>query len=296
MYTETTPMPTTPLIQRILRFPLFQLVIAFFFVGIASGIGGVIAALIGIPLGIIDHPAFALVRAAALCSFYVLGYVAYVRWIEKRPAAELGVERLFEELGGGLLLGAILFTVTIGVIWLAGSYSIVEWNGFHVGLFLTLEVALLTGFLEEILFRGIIFRLVEKVFGTWISLVFSAVLFGLAHGGNPGATVVSTLAIALEAGVLLGAAYLLTRRLWLVIGLHIAWNFVQGGIFGVNVSGITLPGLVDSTLTGPVLLSGGAFGAEASLVAVVVCTSVAVYMLMRVYRNGIIIPPFWQKK
>ena len=79
---------------------------------------------------------------------------------------------------------------------------------------------------------------------------------------NPEATWIAVLCIAVEAGVLLAAAYITTRRLWLPIGLHFAWNFTQGGIFGVPVSGFRVRGLLKSTLTGPELLSGGAFGAE----------------------------------
>ena len=77
---------------------------------------------------------------------------------------------------------------------------------------------------------------------------------------NPNATLFSSFAIAMEAGVLLGAAYVLTRRLWLAVGIHFAWNFTQGGIFGGRVSGITMDGLLESQLSGPTLFSGGSSG------------------------------------
>jgi hypothetical protein len=70
-------------------------------------------------------------------------------------------------------------------------------------------------------------------------------------------------ALALEAGVMLGAAYLVTRRLWLAIGIHGAWNFTQAGIFSVPTSGIAMNGVFVGALGGPAWLSGGAFGAEA---------------------------------
>ena len=113
--------------------------------------------------------------------------------------------------------------------------------------------------------------------------------------GQPGATVVSTLAIALEAGVLLAAAFMLTRRLWMAIGLHAAWNFTEGGVFGASVSGGTPYGLLRSRFTGAPLLSGGAFGPEASIVAVVLCLSAGIAFCVYARRRGRFIVPFWRR-
>ena len=93
------------------------------------------------------------------------------------------------------------------------------------------------GFTEELLFRGILFRWIEEFGGSWAALAVTSALFGLAHIFNPGATWFSSFAIAVEAGVLLGGAYMLTRNLWLAMGLHAGWNFTQGEIFDVPVSG-----------------------------------------------------------
>ena len=92
--------------------------------------------------------------------------------------------------------------------------------------------------MEELLFRGILFRWIEEFGGSWAALMVTSVLFGLAHVINPNATWFSSFAIAVEAGVLLGGAYMLTRSLWMPMGLHAAWNFTQGDIFDVPVSGI----------------------------------------------------------
>jgi hypothetical protein len=99
----------------------------------------------------------------------------------------------------------------------------------------------------------------------------SAALFGLLHAGAAGASIFSTVAIALEAGILLAAAFMITRRLWLPIGLHAAWNFTEGTVFGASVSGGDVRGVLSSRFEGSDLLTGGAFGPEASLVAVIVC-------------------------
>ena len=117
-----------------------------------------------------------------------------------------------------------------------------------------------------------------------------------AHLLNPRSSWTAAVFIAVEAGVTLAAAYITTRRLWMPIGMHFAWNFTQGGVFGVPVSGIPVQGMLDSKLTGPELISGGAFGAENSIFAVLVCTSAAIYLLARAARNGQIIRPFWARK
>jgi hypothetical protein len=134
--------------------------------------------------------------------------------------------------------------------------------------------------------RGIVFRISEELVGTWGSLAISAGLFGVLHLANPHATLTAAVAIALEAGVLLAAAYLVTRRLWFAIGLHAGWNFTQGGIFGVAVSGFEAKGLLKGSLSGPPWLSGGEFGAEASLIAVAVCVSAALPLLLFAARGG----------
>jgi uncharacterized protein len=219
-------------------------------------------------------------------------YWGYVRLLEKRSPTEIALTGAPMELGRGLIAGVALFTTTIGILWILGIYHVTGSNEWIV-LVNSLTLAVMSGFLEELLTRGIIFRIMEETLGTWIALVLSALLFGSMHLGNPHATIFSASAIALEAGLLLGACYILTRRLWLAIGLHLAWNFTQGGIFGVAVSGTTAKGILQSSLTGPEILSGGAFGAEASVIAVIVCVTGFVFVILRVRKKGQIIRPFW---
>jgi len=92
---------------------------------------------------------------------------------------------------------------------------------------------------------------------------------------------------------MLAAAYMLTRRLWLCIGIHFAWNFTQGGIFSAAVSGGAARGLLQAKLVGAQWLTGGAFGVEASAVAVVVCTSMGIVLVIAALRRGNVIQPFW---
>lgn len=228
-----------------------------------------------------------------------LTYLASVRWLERRPVAEFALHGAWREIIAGLITGFALFSSVMGILWVAGVYHPAGFgttNGIATGL----ALSILSGVFEEILFRGILFRASSRIVGTWGALLFTAAIFGLAHLANKGATLSSGIAIMLEAGILLGAAYALTGRLWLPIGLHIAWNFTEGSIFGMSVSGNTTAGFGDAgllrgTLSGPTILTGGAFGPEASVVAVLVCLAVAVYFLYRTVRLGRIEPPAWRR-
>jgi hypothetical protein len=127
-------------------------------------------------------------------------------------------------------------------------------------------------------------------------LIFTAGLFGLAHTLNPGATIGSSVAIALEAGVLLGAAYAATQRLWVPIGLHAGWNFAEGSLFGMTLSGNNMGvGLLRGSLSGPLILTGGEFGPEASIVAVLVCLVAALFFLWRMVKLHRAEPAMWSK-
>jgi len=226
----------------------------------------------------------------------VLTYLASVRWIERRPVAEFSLPGAAGEMGTGLAIGFALFTTVMVILGVAGVYHFAG-AGTTKGAATGLALAVMSGVFEEILFRGILFRASSRIVGTWGALLFTSALFGLAHLGNKGATLGSGMAIMLEAGILLGAAYAVTGRLWLPIGLHIAWNFTEGTIFGMSVSGngIGDSGMLRGSLSGPPILTGGAFGPGSSVVAVAVCFMVAVYLLYRTVKSGLIEPAAWSK-
>jgi uncharacterized protein len=239
------------------------------------------------------HPASKGPRPAVLAIGSAIGtmvamiaaYRLLVRWIETRLAQELGRKGAILGCVTGALCGVGLFvTVELLLVW-KGVAHIGAYTG-TAYLFRALTFALATGVAEEIVFRGVVFRIMEEGFGTLVALLFSAALFGALHGFNPGASLVSSAAIAIEAGVLLAAAYTATRSLWLPIGLHFGWNFAEGGLFGAAVSGNTVHGLVSSTPSGDPLWSGGAFGPEASIVAVGVCLTAAIVFLSMTVRRG----------
>lgn len=225
----------------------------------------------------------------------LLAYIAGCKWIERRIPTELDVRRALPETSAGLAAGVFLFAAVMATLWALGVYRPAT-GTLSSTIASGLLAAVVAGVFEEILFRGLLFRILSVLFGTWGALLLTAALFGAAHAGNPGATFTSSLAVALEAGILLGAAYAATTRLWLPIGLHIGWNFTEGSIFGMSVSGnVATGGLLGGSLSGARLLTGGPFGPEASLVAVLLCLALGIYFLARTVQLGRVQPPLWRR-
>jgi membrane protease YdiL (CAAX protease family) len=286
---DTTSDSRFDLLLRILRFPLTRLLLlgAILFYLYLSG-HMFRAAFAKGPI-----PDLAVVLWMVALTLAV--YVGFVHAVERRQATELALPGMGRELGIGLLLGAGLYTAGILILMLLGVYRIDGFNSWQIPLGL-LWFGLSSGFFEEMLFRGLLFRISQEVFGSWIALAVSSLGFGLVHLSNPGASIQGVLFIAIEAGVLLAAAYMLTGRLWLSMGFHMAWNFTQAAIFPVHVSGSgTSQGLFRSAIAGPDLLTGGAFGMESSLVAFVLLTTTGVAFLVLAVRRGKIVPPFWKR-
>ncbi|MFJ2257859.1 lysostaphin resistance A-like protein [Streptomyces sp. NPDC087844] len=234
-----------------------------------------------------DNPVLSLLFGAAAAVIALTVYAAAVRFLEQRPATELDTTAAGPGLRVGVAVGLGLFVATLALIALFGGYG--TKGGVSVGGALTV-LGMMAGVavVEELLFRGIVFRLVEELTGTRGAMVVSGVLFGGLHLVNPGATVWGALAIAIEAGLMLGAVYAATRTLWMPIGLHFGWNFALSGIFGVTVSGNDdMPtGLLRGVLSGPEAITGGDFGPEAGIFAILVCTVPTVVFLRMAKRRG----------
>ncbi|MFN3425351.1 MAG: lysostaphin resistance A-like protein [Novosphingobium meiothermophilum] len=276
-------------IRRIVAFPLTLLVIEFLAVGLAASLGSALLVRMADPQGLTG-----LLGATGIALLSIAVYLGCRHWIERSANDELSPGALARELPLGLLIGAGLFTAMTAIVAALGGITIERVNG--LGAFWAmLGLAITSGTIEEILFRGILLRHIEAMLGTWAALVITSALFGLAHLANPGASLFAAFAISMEAGILLGAAYLWTRRLWVPIGIHAAWNFTQGWVFSVPVSGGIAPdGLLVTSRAGPDWLTGGAFGLEASAVAMAVATLAGLFLLLRVVREGGIRPPMWR--
>ena len=288
--------PTTPRWQRwLVLSPVARIMI---FAAMLIGFGFLLDTLAAMsPWGM--QSASPLQHAVVALSARVLpawvSYLILVRLIERRRMDELAPRDIPTFGAAGLMAGAGLFSLVVGVLWLAGSYHVSGTNPQVEWVPAVLVVGIGAGIGEEIMIRGVLFRISEEGLGTWWALLISALVFGAAHLANPAATLWSSAAIAIEAGVLLALLYAVTRSLWTCIGLHAAWNIMQGTVYGIPVSGAKANGWLVSQRTGPDWLSGGAFGAEASLVALVACLSLSVILLVIALRRRLIVPPAWHR-
>ena len=271
----------------VLQYPLVRFILAIAFVVAPV----VLLQLAGKALGIKGHTPMGAALNLAIAVATIASYCLYVRWLEFRPAVELAPRGAAKQVLAGALIGAGLFCTTMLVLWLMGAWTYTGFDARAVWVY-PLVTAVTAGVIEETLMRGVLFRVLEQGLGSWIALGLSAVVFGLMHAANPGATATSVIAIALEAGVLLAAAFMFSRRLWFVYGLHAAWNFTEGGIFATPVSGLKQPGMIGVQFNGNEWLTGGAFGPEASVVAVAVCLVAGVAFLVMAQRNGRVVPRF----
>ena len=275
--------------KKFLGFPVVRIFIAILMVGTAVAIGQIILNLLRTVLSIKDPAVANLLAFVIITPLAYFAYSLFVQRLEKREMSELGSSKAWSEFGIGALLGFGLFSLIIVLLWLLGYYQI---TGFEI-VFLTLSGTLLGSFtsawVQELIFRAAIYRISEDWLGTWWALGISALLFGVIHLSSAGATLFSALAVALQAGILLGAAYCLTHRLWMALGIHMAWDFANDGIYGVGVSGQTgqaLRGLFHANLAGPVLITGGTLGIEASILTLIVMLLVSAFLLWAAYRKG----------
>lgn len=278
-----------PLWRRIVDYPLVTLVIAtaiyLFALWLSVKLGKFIP-----PSG---KTADTAIHAAITIAFLLAAYKLIIVRLGAQPKDDLPAGPALRDGGIGIVIGFSIMALSVAVAAGLGVYRIVGPGDASRLLLELIAVAIIPGFTEELLFRGILFRWIEEFGGSWLALAVTSALFGAAHLMNPNASLIAAVGIALEAGVMLGAAYMLTRQLWLAIGIHIAWNFTQGEVWDVPVSGTFVHGLVEAELSGPPLLSGGGFGLEASIIAIVIATGFGGYLLLRAIRAGRVVRPMW---
>jgi membrane protease YdiL (CAAX protease family) len=282
--------------MKVLRFPLVRLILAIVFlvafIGLAFGISAWITNDI-LPPG--SNLAGSAVQMVLSCSFAWIGYAFYCATIEGRKVQELDPRRGLRETGYGILLGFGFISLIMLVMWISGGYHIDRFTAVAaIWPFVIMSVQ--AGIVEEIISRGVIFRIAEEGIGTWGSVILSALIFGFLHIWNPNATLFSSVSIALTAGVILAMLYVITRRLWVPIGLHIGWNLTLGGVYGAPVSGGEPGGIVVSDFTGPDWLTGGAFGPEASIITLCVFSLFGAYLIRKSIIDKSWVPPMWRRK
>lgn len=213
---------------------------------------------------------------AAVLSF--LSYRYFTIHLEKRVPTELSLPGAARETGIGVGIGALAGLTVAGALALLGSF-IVTGSSADLGFLLKcVPEQIMVATFEELMFRAVVFRIVEQRWGMRTALVVSSVLFALAHLQNDS---ISALAI-INTGVVsvtLGVAYMLTRRVWLPIGIHFGWNSLYDGLFAVPMSGHEARGWLQASLPGPEWLTGGAYGVEGSVLTLMVWVVATVLVL-----------------
>jgi membrane protease YdiL (CAAX protease family) len=167
----------------------------------------------------------------------------------------------------GLLFGFVLIASGFVILLILGNLSISDTN-FNIPLLFGYVLLFTIGSLnEEIMIRGYILTNFCDSMNKYIALIVSSLLFAIMHLANANVTVLSFVNIFL-AGILLGIYYVHKRNLWFPISsLHFSWNFFQGPIFGFEVSGVDVTGVIIQDIQGPDLITGGTFGFEGSIIA-----------------------------
>lgn len=211
----------------------------------------------------------------------IIVYKLTLTYLARRSTPEIARQRAGIEAVLGVLTGTIFIAGSAIIIMALGGYSFQWASSANAGsvIISSIGAALGAAIIEELIFRGLMFQAIDKLGGKPLALAVTSLFFGVAHLGNPGATLWSAFAIALEAGVLLGAAFLWRRNLWFAMGLHFAWNAIEG-LLGIPVSGHSAAGLFTVEVNGAALLTGGDFGLEGSIVPVVISLLISIPMLI----------------
>jgi membrane protease YdiL (CAAX protease family) len=282
-------------VYKILHTPLTKIIIG---VGVVAGIYGLSQYLLTELLKTVSfsNDLEKLVAGIVSAILSIIAYTYLFTFYEKRKITELSVRKLGRNLIPGVIIGIVLQSLTILVIYLKGGYSIITVNDI-VFIIPAATMAFSSAIFEELLFRGIMFRIIEEKSGTFIALIFSAFIFGLLHLANPNSSFIVAIGLAIQAGLLLATAYVYTRNLWFPIAIHFAWNFTQSGIYGAIVSGNSSgKSLLTSEIQGAKWFTGGQFGPEGSIQATLFCLIATIILLALCIKQKKIIAPYWKPK
>ncbi|HJP68441.1 MAG TPA: CPBP family intramembrane glutamic endopeptidase [Sphingomicrobium sp.] len=289
IYVEKAGAEDRPLIHKIVDFPLVTMVLALAIAILCFTAGMLIAQSLLPSTPILDlQTKFDLVSVPLL----LLAYKFVISRMGAHPHDDYEDKKALKHFGLGLAAGFLVFSIAVGIAAILGVYQIIGKGDFSDFLPALIGPALLTATSEELVFRGILFRWIEEFGGSWTALLITSAFFGAVHLLNPHASLIAAVGIAV-AGLMLGAAYMLSRSLWLPMGIHAAWNFTQGEIWDIPVSGTKVHGLVVARLTGYPLLTGNGFGLEASLIAIIVATLFGFYLLRLAILRGELVKPSW---
>ena len=203
----------------------------------------------------------------------------FIRFIDRKPLKSIGLilKGYEKDLKLGLALGAGLIAIGFLILFILGYLS-VDGFSFPVGtVILYFLLFVVVSFHEEIMMRGYVLNNLMQSMNRYVALSISSVIFMSIHLLNPNVNFLSVVNLFL-AGIVLGIYYIHKPNLWLPIGMHLTWNFFQGPIFGFEVSGIETKSIINQSVRGNEIITGGAFGFEGSILATILIITIIVYL------------------
>ena len=203
----------------------------------------------------------------------------FVRFIDRKPLESIGLtlKGYEKDFRLGMALGAGLIAIGFLILFILGYLS-VDGFSFPLGtIVLYFMLFVVVSLHEEIMMRGYVLNNLMQSMNRYVALSFSSVIFMSIHLLNPNISFLSVVNLFL-AGIVLGIYYIHKPNLWLPIGMHLTWNFFQGPIFGFEVSGIETKSIIDQSIRGNEIITGGAFGFEGSVLATISIIIMIVYL------------------
>ncbi|MCI9060855.1 MULTISPECIES: CPBP family intramembrane glutamic endopeptidase [Romboutsia] len=217
-----------------------------------------------------------------------------VKVIERRSLSSIGLNKnnWLKKYLLGFFIGLVMMSIIV-LILLSFGYITIEKNPIQpVGVSAISSVLvilfgwIIQGATEEIVTRGWLLNVLSNKYNIGVGLLISSTLFGLMHLSNPNVNYIAVINIILV-GLFYGFYVIKTNDLWAVCGMHTAWNFAQGNLFGFEVSGIdvSVGSLIDLNLVGSDFVTGGIFGPEAGIVATFILL-VSIGILLFIDKKG----------
>lgn len=250
-------------------------------------------AIVGAADGGFDEFLLGLYSTAVLAPATILATAIMARFVDHRSLADSGLTArgLAIETGIGIGLGFALISLIVSILGAVGSYHVLSRQpDFQYGPIIIFYLGIAIS--EEVIFRGYILQAIESRWGTGVALVVTCAVFGCEHIGNVEPESIAhmikvVIFLGFGAGGLFASAYLMTRRLWLPIGLHWAWNFFLGAFYGLPVSGSMLTdSYIQASVTGGRYITGEKFGPECSVITLALAWGMAIAMMVRAVKNG----------
>ena len=208
------------------------------------------------------------------CISLIFWVILFWKIWDKGKIREIGLTNIkssLKDLGVGLLIGAVSFTIVAFILLATNSVQMVNSFGnpkFSLALITQLIIFVFVGINEELFCRGYCMTVLKQTKKPWVPIIVSAIIFSAMHSMNGGISLLAYVNLFLF-GIFMGYLFMKTKNIWTCIGYHITWNYFQGDIFGFLVSGNTTDSIYSIKVISPNLINGGSFGPEGGLVVTV---------------------------